>query len=155
MEKLRPTPKPRPKKRPRPNEKNVIVEMPTGELLHFMVEETCTVENVKELIFQEVGIPVESQCLVVEVRNERAISSPVVITAGIQLIMMPVYYYDIKTKEKADEMNASDEGGEEEEDSEDTEQEDAKNQEEPKGDLSEFSSQDWIGAALLEDGQGP
>ena len=102
------------------------------------------------------GIPVESQCLVVEVRNERAISSPVVITAGIQLIMMPVYYYDMKAvKEKADEMNASDEGGEEEEDSEDTEREDAKNQEEPKGDLSEFSSQDWIGAALLEDGQGP
>ena len=137
MEKLRPTPKPRPKKRPRPNEKNVIVEMPTGDRLDWMVVEPCTIENVKELVFQYEGIPVEMQHLVIEAPNDCTISNPVNPNdSSIHFILMPMYY-NFQAKEKAVQIkgHTSDEEGEGEEEEEDEneeekEEEDAKEEEE-------------------------
>ena len=119
-----------PKKRPRRKEKHVYVEMPTGYVLHWMVAEPFTIENVKEQIFLDEGIPVEKQRLVLEVPNDRTISDPVKMTDESHFILMPMYY-NFKAKEKALEMKeyTSDEEGEEEEEhekEEDKEQEEAK-----------------------------
>ena len=136
MDDLRPTPK----KRPRRNEKHVFVEMPTGCFLHWVVAEPFTIEDVKLLIFQKEGIPVEWQRLVLEVPNDRTISDPLKMNDEITFIMMPLYYNWVVMNEE--------EGDENGERKEEKEQEDAKDKEEAKG---EFSSQDWIGLELFGD----
>ena len=146
-------PMPTPKKRPRRKEKHVYVEMPTGYVLHWMVVEPYTIEDVKEKIYHDEGIPVEKQRLVLEVPNDRTISDPVKMTDESHFILMPMYYNNFKAKEKALDsyVDTSDEEGEEEEEhekEEDKEQEEAKDQEEAK---EEFCSQEWIGAELFGD----
>ena len=150
-----------PKKRPRRKEKHVYVEMPTGYVLHWMVAEPFWIEDVKELIFSDEGIPVEKQRLVLEVPNDRTISDPVKMTDESHFILMPMYYNNFKAKEKALDsyVDTSDVEGEEEE--EEHEKEEDKEQEEAKGEFcsqelsrmaqEEFGSQEWIGAELFGD----
>ena len=151
-----------PKKRPRRKEKHVYVEMPTGDLLHWAVVEPFTIEDIKELIFHDEGIPVEKQRLVLEVPNDRTISDPVKMTDESHFILMPMYYNNFKAKEKALDsyVDTSDVEGEEEEEEEhekeeDKEQEEAKeefcSQELTRMEKEEFCSQEWIGAELFGD----
>ena len=155
-------PMPTPKKRPRrlPTPKHVYVEMPTGYVLHWMVVEPYTIEDVKEKIYHDEGIPVEKQRLVLEVPNDRIISDPVKMTDESHFILMPMYYNNFKAKEKALDsyVDTSDEEGEEEEEhekEEDNEQEEAKeefcSQELTRMAKEEFCSQEWIGAELFGD----
>ena len=136
---------PKPKKRPRPIPhamitNSVYVEMLTGSFHHWVVAEPFTIEDVKLLIFQEEGIPVQCQRLVLEAQNDRTISDPVKVNNEITFILMPVYYNWVVMNEE--------EGDENGERKEEKEQEDAKDKEEAKG---EFSSQDWIGLELFGD----
>ena len=147
---------PKPKKRPRPRPhatmitNSVYVEMPTGSFHHWVVAEPFTIEDVKLLIFQKEGIPVEWQRLVLEVPNDRTISDPVKMNNEITFILMPVYckcervqrnhFYGVVMNEE--------EGDENDEWKEEKEQEDANDKEEAKGELS---SQDSIGLELFGD----
>ena len=119
---------------------SVYVEMPTGSFHHWVVAEPFTIEDVKLLIFQKEGIPVQCQRLVLEAQNDRTISDPVKVNNEITFILMPVYYNWVVMNEE--------EGDENGERKEEKEQEDAKDKEEAKG---EFSSQDWIGLELFGD----
>ena len=146
---------PKPKKRPRPIPhgmitKYVFVEMPTGRFLYWVLAEPFTIEDVKLLIFQKEGIPVQSQRLLLEVPNDRTIWEHVKMNNEITFILMPVYYnctralrsyfYSVVMNEE--------EGDENDERKEEKEQEDANDKEEAKGELS---SQDSIGLELFGD----